>query len=105
MLDGGAWRGVQGSLQRAVLPLVSQGWGSKSVCACRALAFLPDLLSSRVPVREFLCIFPLPVLPSHCLLSDPVVASNACQPVCLVHVRECSVQTYGFILEVCSFLF
>ena len=110
MLDTGAQCGVQWSLQGAVLPLVSQGWESKSVCACWALTFLhgllsSSLLSSHVPVREFLCTFPLPVLPSHRFLSDSVVASGACQPVYLVHVCECSVNTYGFILKVCSFLF
>lgn len=69
------------------------------------MASCPSVSSSHVPVREFLCTFPLPVLPSHRFLSDSVVASSACQLVCLVHVRECSVHTYGFILKVCSFLF
>lgn len=43
---------------------------------------------------------PCPALPP---LSDFVVASGACQPVCLVHVCECSVHTYGIILKVCFF--
>lgn len=101
--------GVQGSLWQAVLPLVSQGWKLKSVCACWALIFLHGLVSSSVlfsqdPVCEYLCAFPLPVLPFHHCLSDSVVASSACQPVCLVHVCEWSVHTYGIILKVCLFL-
>lgn len=87
VLDSGAQCGVQGSLRWAVLPLVSQGWESKSVCACWALTFLHGLLSSslscsHISVHEFLCIFTLP----HIAFSLPDVASGACRPVCLVHV-------------------